>query len=855
MAQPAVVGAFGMLHLPHQVGADPFRIAPVRGRDVVDRRGLPGAGAQPARDLLEIASGEPGAHAAGVVQIPARVGDGDQEGTDRPGPLPLAVAPPDHHDLLVTGVLELDPGAGALARPVDAALRLRHHPFELELLRQGDRLVHVAMVGVRQLDVLGGVHRLEQPVAPLPVGGAQQRVASLHEQVEEHDVDLDVVPGPLDVALPGEAEPLLEAREGGPVPAVQGHDLPVEDGLPRLPQGRRHGVDELGELGERDGEVLAAAAGQTDPVAQDGRDDTHPVPLHLEGPLVLVADVLTAPEGGEHRRDRVAHLDVLRGPRGGGAWSLCAVGLGLVLHQVQQPVRLRLLLRRGGAARSSHAAGVEEGEASGHAAEPAVRTSVADDDHLAALAPFLDLDRAGVPDGDVPAAVLALGDGALEGAVLEGMVLGLHGQAVHVRLERRPLGHRPGDQHPLVLEAEVVVQARGVVLLDHEHRLGAVERLLRGLAAHPGAGHGLGRVLGVPLRAVHLEPVAGLPGRRAAALLVQPEGREGVDPALDPFEHLGHLEVCERGVLDLLPRARGGDGGPQASAEGVGADGGLLAVVLRPVHEDLAGALRTGLGADHLLGMVGLERAGELVRDLVDLLGARAAVQRRVEVYALGAGGHREALEAHVGEDLAAPARHTGALRQAGPLAGVEVQDHPVGMGGLEVRVEAPLGRVDLERGELGEPDEDGRLVHERVGGDAVAVLDVCAWDPVGGVVLEVLAEEHLARRLGGAHPVHPALARRRATRRLRDHDRGDAVVVVDHLALGGARGRVEDLVEVRQPQPAPVDVHLLLSSGHVPTVPPITGSVTRRAAVPTDRSWRRAAPRGVMGHARDMER
>ncbi|GAP78053.1 hypothetical protein Y09_0872 [Brachybacterium sp. SW0106-09] len=37
--------------------------------------------------------------------------------------------------------------------------------------------------------------------------------------------------------------------------------------------------------------------------------------------------------------------------------------------------------------------------------------------------------------------------------------------------------------------------------------------------------------------------------------------------------------------------------------------------------------------------------------------------------------------------------------------------------------------------------------------------------------------------------------------------------------------------------------------------MPPITGSVTRRAAAPTDRSTRRAAPRGVMGHARDMER
>src|SRR5699024_1196758 len=113
---------------------------------------------------------------------------------------------------------------------------------------------------------------------------------------------------------------------------------------------------------------------------------------------------------------------------------------------------------------------------------------------------------------------------------------------------------------------------------------------------------------------------------------------------------------------------------------------------------------------------------------------------------------------------------------------------------------------------------------------DAVAVLDVGARDPVRGVLLEVLAEEHLPRRLGGAHAVHPALARGGAPGRLRHHHLCDAVVVVDHLALGGAGGGIEDLVEIRQLQPATIDLHLLLSSGHGPTVPSITRSVTRPA-------------------------
>src|SRR5699024_2507144 len=133
------------------------------------------------------------------------------------------------------------------------------------------------------------------------------------------------------------------------------------------------GLAQLGELGEGGGEVLASTAGQTHPIAEDGRDDAHAVPLHLVRPFVLVVDVLAPAEGGEHRGDRLVHLGRRLGRGGGrirrGGGSLrrpvvvgpAAVGpvvigpvvlgpvvLGLVLHQVQQPVRLRLLLRRGG---------------------------------------------------------------------------------------------------------------------------------------------------------------------------------------------------------------------------------------------------------------------------------------------------------------------------------------------------------------------------------------------------------------------------------------------------------------------------------------------------------------------------
>ena len=72
---------------------------------------------------------------------------------------------------------------------------------------------------------------------------------------------------------------------------------------------------------------------------------------------------------------------------------------------------------------------------------------------------------------DRAAAVLALRDRALERGVAEGVVLDLHRQPLDRRIERRPLGDRPALEHAVGLEPEIVVQVRGVVLLDDEDRL------------------------------------------------------------------------------------------------------------------------------------------------------------------------------------------------------------------------------------------------------------------------------------------------------------------------------------------------------------------------------------------------
>ena len=104
-----------------------------------------------------------------------------------------------------------------------------------------------------------------------------------------------------------------------------------------------------------------------------------------------------------------------------------------------------------------------------------------------------------VPDHHGSAAVRALGDHALELVVVHRMRLGLHGEPLDGGIERRPLGDRPGEHHPAVLQAEVVVERRRAVLLDDE-----LERLPR--FSRPRISARLGRDVEVALPVVLGEP-------------------------------------------------------------------------------------------------------------------------------------------------------------------------------------------------------------------------------------------------------------------------------------------------------------------------------------------------------------
>ena len=78
----------------------------------------------------------------------------------------------------------------------------------------------------------------------------------------------------------------------------------------------------------------------------------------------------------------------------------------------------------------------------------------------------LGLPGAAIPDHHGAAAVLTRRYRALEDAVLDRMVLRLHREPLDLRIEARPFGDGPAQQHAVELEAEVVVEPARRVLLD-----------------------------------------------------------------------------------------------------------------------------------------------------------------------------------------------------------------------------------------------------------------------------------------------------------------------------------------------------------------------------------------------------
>ena len=117
--------------------------------------------------------------------------------------------------------------------------------------------------------------------------------------------------------------------------------------------------------------------------------------------------------------------------------------------------------------------------------------------------------------------------------------------------------------------------------------------------------------------------------------------------------------------------------------------------------------------------------------------------------------------------------------------------------------------RVQLQRGELREPDQRGLVVDQGEVDRAGPVGEHGRrLHPLRAVLGAALLEE-----VEALDPVGVALQRGRAAAQVRDHRVGDPRVVVDHLGLGEPGLRVEDLVEVGQLELAPADRDFATSS------------------------------------------
>src|SRR5205085_11892612 len=79
--------------------------------------------------------------------------------------------------------------------------------------------------------------------------------------------------------------------------------------------------------------------------------------------------------------------------------------------------------------------------------------------------------EAAIPKHDGATPVFTLGDCALEVAVVERVVLDLHGQAPVTGVEGWPFRHRPGLEDPVHLQAQIVMQPGSRMLLDDKTRV------------------------------------------------------------------------------------------------------------------------------------------------------------------------------------------------------------------------------------------------------------------------------------------------------------------------------------------------------------------------------------------------
>ena len=316
---------------------------------------------------------------------------------------------------------------------------------------------------------------------------------------------------------------------------------------------------------------------------------------------------------------------------------------------MHEPVLLRLGVT---------ATGVDQSELA-NTTQPAAGLPKKSDHYLLALAPLVETVRPGVPDPHVSGAVLPFGNGAMEGQVLQRMIFGPHREVVDRRIGRRRFGDRPAGQHSVTFQPHVIVQSARMVFLDDES-----EAVL--MPACWAGGHRLWRLGRVAHAAVPGEPIPLCAGRHRGEWVA--EGSQSGD-------HLLVLQLTQIGIVQLVPGPRRGYPGPVPAAQRVWRNGGLRAIVLTPVDEDFAVALRAFHRADDQVRMVRFERQRELAGYLCSLLRGLRAVEWSVQMDALASAGDRDRIVSDIVQYVSHQQCYRGTLSQAHTRTGIKIKN------------------------------------------------------------------------------------------------------------------------------------------------------------------------------------
>ena len=149
----------------------------------------------------------------------------------------------------------------------------------------------------------------------------------------------------------------------------------------------------------------------------------------------------------------------------------------------------------------------------------------------------------------------------------------------------------------------------------------------------------------------------------------------------EALEHILEAQLRQPRRLELLPRSRCSDGRRSATAHRIRRNRRLLSVVLRPVHEDAAGAFGLGHRRGHPARIAFFEqrrntlgdggRPGRCQRFL-----QRGFLQRDIQVNTLATAGDGEGRESDLGDHVPDLAGDLRALRQIDIVTRVQVENH-----------------------------------------------------------------------------------------------------------------------------------------------------------------------------------